>query len=302
MANHSELAEQFDRSRRHLRAVAFRMLGSTDEADDAVQETWLRASRFDARTVVNVTGWLTTIVARVCLEWLRSRQRRGEELLDLAELDRVIAHDAGAHPEADLVMAESVGLALLVVLDTLGPAERIAFVLHDLFGVPFEEIAGIVERSPGAAKKLASRARHRVRGTPSVTAAELRAQREVIDAFLAASRAGDLEALLAVLAPDVVRRADRAALGGEEETEIRGARRVAEETLTHSGRARFARPVLVNGALGVVVAPLGRPLLVLEIELRGDRVAAFNVISNRARLRQVRLSVVDLASTWAPPA
>src|SRR5215217_1013395 len=287
MANHSELAEQFDRSRRHLRAVAFRMLGSTDEADDAVQETWLRASRFDARTVVNVTGWLTTIVARVCLEWLRSRQRRGEELLDLAELDRVIAHDAGAHPEADLVMAESVGLALLVVLDTLGPAER---------------IAGIVERSPGAAKKLASRARHRVRGTPSVTAAELRAQREVIDAFLAASRAGDLEALLAVLAPDVVRRADRAALGGEEETEIRGARRVAEETLTHSGRARFARPVLVNGALGVVVAPLGRPLLVLEIELRGDRVAAFNVISNRARLRQVRLSVVDLASTWAPPA
>src|SRR5215217_3429427 len=169
MANHSELAEQFDRSRRHLRAVAFRMLGSTDEADDAVQETWLRASRFDARTVVNVTGWLTTIVARVCLEWLRSRQRRGEELLDLAELDRVIAHDAGAHPEADLVMAESVGLALLVVLDTLGPAERIAFVLHDLFGVPFEEIAGIVARSPGAAKKLASRARHRVRGTPSVT-------------------------------------------------------------------------------------------------------------------------------------
>ncbi|MFY2557136.1 sigma-70 family RNA polymerase sigma factor [Corallococcus terminator] len=299
MENHSKLAEQFDRSRPHLRAVAFRMLGSTDEADDAVQEAWLRASRFDARAVDNVAGWLTTIVARVCLEMLRSRQRRGEELLDAAELDRVIAHDAGAHPEGDLLMAESVGLALLVVLDTLGPAERIAFVLHDLFGVPFEEIAGIVERSPVAAKKLASRARHRVQGTPLVPAAELRKQREVIDAFLVASRAGDLEALLAVLAPDVVR---RAAPRGEEETEVRGARRVAEETLTNSGRARFARPVLVNGALGVVVAPLGRPLLVLEIELRDHRVAAFNVISDRARLRQLRLSVVDLASTWAPPA
>ncbi|NTX52852.1 sigma-70 family RNA polymerase sigma factor [Myxococcus sp. CA039A] len=302
MANHSELAEQFDRSRRHLRAVAFRMLGTADEADDAVQETWLRASRFDARAVVNVAGWLTTIVARVCLESLRSRQRRGEEFLDVAELDRVIAHDAEAHPEGDLVMAESVGLALLVVLDALGPAERIAFVLHDLFGVSFEEIAGIVERSPVAAKKLASRARQRVRGTPTVSAAELREQREVIDAFLAASRAGDLEALLAVLAPDVVRRADRAALRGEEETEVRGARRVAEETLTNSGRARFARPVFVNGALGIVVAPLGRPLLVLEVERRGDRVAAFNVISDRARLRQLRFSVVDPVPTQASPA
>lgn len=293
MENHAALAEQFDRCRSHLRAVAFRMLGSADEADDAVQEAWLRASRVDARAVVNVTGWLTTIVGRVCLEMLRSRQRRSEEFTGLAEFDQVAAHDAVAGPEDQAVWAESVGLALLVVLDTLGPAERIAFVLHDLFAMPFDEIAQIVERSPVAAKKLASRARHRVHGKATVSAADLVKQRKVIEAFLAAARAGDLEALLAVLAPDVVRRADRAALRGDAETEVRGARRVAEETLTNSGRARFARAALINGTLGIVVAPRGRLLLVLEVAIDGDRIAAINVISAPARLRQLQLAVVD---------
>ncbi|WP_437498338.1 sigma-70 family RNA polymerase sigma factor [Sorangium sp. So ce1099] len=296
MDSQVELAEQFDRSRSHLRAVAFRMLGSADEADDAVQEVWLRASRVDSSAVGNVAGWLTTIVGRVCLDMLRSRRRRREELTELSDLDEVVAHEDATGPEDEMALADAVGLALLVVLDTLGPAERVAFVLHDLFAVPFDEIAEILERSPAAAKKLASRARHRVHGAAAAPAVELARQREVVEAFLAAARAGDLSALLAVLAPDVVRRADRVALRGGAETEVRGARRVAEETVTNAGRARFARPILVNGALGVAVAPRGRLQLVLEVAIDGGRVAAINVIGEPTRLRQVQLAVVDIPS------
>ncbi|MEW9533979.1 sigma-70 family RNA polymerase sigma factor [Microbispora sp. NPDC049125] len=316
MDDQAELAEHFDRSRDHLRAVAFRMLGSADEADDAVQEAWLRAGRAGAGGVVNVTGWLTTIVGRVCLDMLRSRGRRCEELTDMAGLEPAAALDHAAGPEDEVVLAESVGLAMLVVLGRLGPAERVAFVLHDLFAVPFDEIAEIVERSPAAAKKLASRARHRVRGTAAmpatvpatvpapvpatvpvtgltgVPAADLARQREVVDAFLAASRAGDLGALLAVLAPDVVRRADRAALRGDAEAEVRGARAVAEETAANSSRARFARPVLVNGAVGVVVAPRGRLILVLEITVDGGLITAIDVVADPGRLRGLELAVV----------
>ena len=289
------LAGEFERSRGHLRAVAFRMLGSADDADDAVQDAWLRASAADASNVVNLTGWLTTIVGRVCLDMLRARRRRGEQFTDMTVLEAAPAGDDAARPEDQAIMADSVGLALMVVLDRLGPAERVAFVLHDLFAVPFDQIAGIVDRSPAAAKKLASRARHRVHGTATVPAADLARQRRVIDAFLAASRAGDLNALLAVLAPEVVRRADRAAVPAGVPTEVRGARRVAEEALTTTGLARFARPALVNGVIGVVVAPRGRLLRVLEVTVDGDRITAINVIGEPASLHRLDLAAADVA-------
>jgi len=289
------LAGEFERSRGHLRAVAFRMLGSADDADDAVQDAWLRASAADASNVVNLTGWLTTIVGRVCLDMLRARRRRGEQFTDMTVLEAAPAGDDAARPEDQAIMADSVGLALMVVLDRLGPAERVAFVLHDLFAVPFDQIAGIVDRSPAAAKKLASRARHRVHGTATVPAADLARQRRVVDAFLAASRAGDLNALLAVLAPEVVRRADRAAVPAGVPTEVRGARRVAEEALTTTGLARFARPALVNGVIGVVVAPRGRLLRVLEVTVDGDRITAINVIGEPASLHRLDLAAADVA-------
>ena len=289
------LAGEFERSRGHLRAVAFRMLGSADDADDAVQDAWLRASAADASNVVNLTGWLTTIVGRVCLDMLRARRRRGEQFTDMTVLEAAPAGDDAARPEDQAIMADSVGLALMVVLDRLGPAERVAFVLHDLFAVPFDQIAGIVDRSPAAAKKLASRARHRVHGTATVPAADLARQRRVVDAFLAASRAGDLNALLAVLAPEVVRRADRAAVPAGVPTEVRAARRVAEEALTTTGLARFARPALVNGVIGVVVAPRGRLLRVLEVTVDGDRITAINVIGEPASLHRLDLAAADVA-------
>ena len=289
------LAGEFERSRGHLRAVAFRMLGSADDADDAVQDAWLRASAADASNVVNLTGWLTTIVGRVCLDMLRARRRRGEQFTDMTVLEAAAAGDDAARPEDQAIMADSVGLALMVVLDRLGPAERVAFVLHDLFAVPFDQIAGIVDRSPAAAKKLASRARHRVHGTATVPAADLARQRQVVDAFLAASRAGDLNALLAVLAPEVVRRADRAAVPAGVPTEVRGARRVAEEALTTTGLARFARPALVNGVIGVVVAPRGRLVRVLEVTVDGDRITAINVIGEPASLHRLDLAAADVA-------
>jgi len=289
------LAGEFERSRGHLRAVAFRMLGSADDADDAVQDAWLRASAADASNVVNLTGWLTTIVGRVCLDMLRARRRRGEQFTDMTVLEAAAAGDDAARPEDQAIMADSVGLALMVVLDRLGPAERVAFVLHDLFAVPFDQIAGIVDRSPAAAKKLASRARHRVHGAATVPAADLARQRRVVDAFLAASRAGDLNALLAVLAPEVVRRADRAAVPAGVPTEVRGARRVAEEALTTTGLARFARPALVNGVIGVVVAPRGRLVRVLEVTVDGDRITAINVIGEPASLHRLDLAAADVA-------
>ncbi|MBD2897554.1 putative ECF RNA polymerase sigma factor SigI [Actinomadura sp. RB99] len=277
------LAERFDECRGHLRAVAYRMLGSLDEADDAVQETWLRASRAGAGDVANLPGWLTTIAGRICLDMLRSRRRRGEDPGGLHGLDG--PERAGGDPEEEAVLADSVGLAMLVVLDRLGPAERVAFVLHDLFAVPFAEIAGIVERTPETTKKLASRARQRVHGSPSVPAADLARQREAVSAFLAASRSGDMDALLAVLAPDAFRRAEGAA-------EVRGARRIAGETLANPVRARNARLALVDGAVGVVVAPRGRLAAVLQVAVEDGRIAGFTVISDPARLHRLRLALL----------
>jgi RNA polymerase sigma factor (sigma-70 family) len=289
----TDLADEFERCRGHLRGVAFRMLGSAAEADDAVQSAWLRASRADAREVTNVPGWLTTIVSRVCLDALRVRRRRREDLVDLAELEPAVAPASEPDPEEQALLAESVGLALLVVLDALGPAERVAFVLHDLFAVPFGEIAEIVDRSPVATKQLASRARRRVRGAATTPAADLARQREVVDAFLAASRAGDLGALLAVLAPDVVRRADRVASRGRPPIEVRGAREVAQETLANAGRARSARAVLVDGVLGIVVAPRGRLLVVIRLVIDGDRVTEIDVVGDPARLGRLHLALPD---------
>nr|BDT32375.1 sigma-70 family RNA polymerase sigma factor [Myxococcus sp. MH1] len=288
----AEFSATFERARSRLRAVAFRMLGTAEEADDAVQECWLRASRVDTHAIANPDGWWTTVLSRVCLEMLRARQHRGETPADTELLEESFAQGETPSLEDEAVRAESVGLALLVVLETLGPAERIAFVLHDLFSLPFEDIATIVERSPVAAKKLASRARHRVRGRPLGSPAELDHHRQVIEAFLAASRAGDLDALLAVLAPDVVRRADAGALRPATPAEVRGARRVAEETLTNTGRARFARVALIDGKPGIVVAPRGRLRLVLEVDIARDRVAAFNVISEHAHLRRLHITLL----------
>ncbi|GAA1182884.1 sigma-70 family RNA polymerase sigma factor [Streptomyces rhizosphaericus] len=289
------LAERFEAHRGGLRAVAYRMLGSLSEADDAVQETWLRLSRADAEAVGNLTGWLRTVVSRICLDMLRSRTARREEPVgqELPEMARETGDGGGGGPEDETVLADSVGRALLVVLDTLGPAERIAFVLHDVFAVPFDRIAPIVERSPVAAKKLASRARQKVRGIATVPRAELDRQRRTVDAFLAAARGGDMAALLAVLDPDVVRRADRAALPEGVPTVARGARAVAEETRGFAPRARFAEPALVNGSVGVVVAPRGRLLLALTVTVEDGRIAAYEVIADPARLSRLELGLLD---------
>ena len=271
------LAERFEAHRPHLRAVAYRMLGSAAEADDAVQEAWLRASRAGADDVDNLGGWLTTVVARVCLNQLRSRRSRPEAPLDdqAAELA-----DGGPDPEAEAVLADAVGPALLVVLDTLSPAERLAFVLHDLFAVPFGEIAEILGRSEAAARQLASRARRRVQGAEAPGGDRAR-QRPVVEAFLAASREGDFEALLALLDPQVVVRADAAAVAAGAEAEVRGARAVAG---TFTGRARFARPALVDGAVGAVWAPGGRPRVVFAFTVRDGRVAEIRLLADPERL------------------
>src|SRR5437667_5714888 len=252
------LAERFEENRPHLRAVAYRMLGSASEADDAVQESWLRLSRAGTDGVENLGGWLTTIVARVSLNMLRSRTLRREEPIDAPVTGQQAAEPAGGtDPEHEAVLADSVGLALLVVLDTLPPAERLAFVLHDMFAVPFEEIAPIVGRSATAARQLASRARRRVQGAETVPDPDRARQREVVDAFFAAARRGDFEALVAVLDPEVVLHADRTAAYAGTTLETRGAATVARGALAFSARARFAQPALVNGAVGIVVAPRG---------------------------------------------
>ncbi len=293
MDEHDGLAKRFETHRSHLRAVAYRMLGSLSEADDAVQEAWLRLSRADISDVENLAGWLRTVVSRVCLDMLRSRTSRREEPVGQQVPDQIWDAGDGNDPEQEALLVDSVGRALLVVLDKLVPAERIAFVLHDMFAVPFDQIAPIVGRSPVATKKLASRARHRVQGTPAVPSAELARHRRVVDAFLAASRGGDINALLAVLAPDVVRRADRAALPLGAATEVRGAPAVTEETVVFARRSQFAEPALVNGAVGVVVAPRGRLLLALTITIENDKIAEFDVIADPARLQQLDLAVLD---------
>ncbi|MFF4481658.1 sigma-70 family RNA polymerase sigma factor [Streptomyces sp. NPDC001520] len=286
------LAERFEKHRGPLRAVAYRMLGSLGEADDAVQETWLRLSRADAEAVGNLSGWLRTVVSRICLDMLRSRTARREEPVGPELPD--LAREAGdSDPEEEAVLADSVGRALLVVLDTLGPAERVAFVLHDVFAVPFDRIAPIVERSPVAAKKLASRARQKVRGVAAVPRSELDRQRRTVDAFLAAARGGDMAALLAVLDPDVVRRADRAALPEGAPTVARGARAVAEETAGFAPRSRLAEPALINGAVGIVVAPRGRLLLALTLTVEDERITAYEVIADPGRLSRLELGFLD---------
>jgi RNA polymerase sigma-70 factor, ECF subfamily len=283
-----ELARRFERQRGQLRAVAYRMLGSSSEADDAVQEAWLRLSRADVSGVHDLEAWLRTVVARLCLDALRSRQARREEPL----AEPALGGARGADPEQEALLVDSVGRAMLVVLDRLAPAERVAFVLHDLFAVPFDQIAPIVDRNPAAAKKLASRARLRVRGAGTVPRAELGRQRQVVDAFLAAARSGDLAALLAVLAPDVVRRADLVALQPGGESVVRGAEAVARQTMVLGPRARFAEPALVNGAVGAVVAPHGRLLIALAVTVRDGQIAAYDVIADPERLRQTDLAVL----------
>src|SRR5262249_39573812 len=260
------LAERFEGNRNHLRAVAYRMLGSLSEAEDAVQEAWLRLSRSDVGRIENLGGWLTTVVARVCLDMLRSRKAQRVESLDARPSAPIPIRDTGIDPEDEAMLADSVGLALLVVLDTLTPAERLSFVLHDMFDLSFEEIASIVGRSPAAARQLASRARRRVQGVRTVPSTDLARQREVVEAFVAASRSGDFGALLAVLDPDVVLRADGSAAPPDGRV-IRGASEVAKGALAYSGRARLSQPALVNGAVGVVFAPRGRLFLVLDFKV-----------------------------------
>jgi RNA polymerase sigma factor (sigma-70 family) len=285
------LAERFEENRTHLRAVAYRMLGSLSEAEDAVQETWLRLSRSDTSGVENLGGWLTTVVARVCLDMLRSRKSRREESLGARVPEPIAGRADGADPEQEALLSDSVGLALLVVLETLTPAERLAFVLHDMFAVPFDEIAPIVGRSPDAARQLASRARRRVRGADTSYEPDHTRQREVVDAFLAAARDGDFDALVAVLDPDVVLRSDRAALPAGVPREVHGAPAVARRALV--GRARAARPALVDGAVGVVVAPRGRLLMVLDFKIRDGKIVEIDAVADPERLNQLDLSLLD---------
>lgn len=299
MDEYDWLAERFEAERPHLRAVAYRMLGSLAEADDAVQESWLRLSRADTSDVENLSGWLTTVIARVCLDMLRARASRREESLEAFMPDPIVSRDGGIDPEQEALLAESVGLALLVVLDRLAPAERIAFVLHDLFGVPFEEIAPIVGRSPTAARQLASRARRRVRGAATHSEANFAQNRAVVDAFLAAAQAGDFDALLAVLDPDVVFRAARIPATSGAPIEIRGAPKVARNIsfggLRGAGRPQGPQPVLalVNGSVGIVVTRRGRLFLVLDLTITGGKIAEIEVVADPARLRKLDLAVLD---------
>jgi RNA polymerase sigma-70 factor (ECF subfamily) len=285
------LAQRFEEQRPRLRAVAYRMLGSLTEADDAVQDAWLRLSRTDTSEVENLAGWLTTVVARVSLNMLRSRKSRREEPLGPHVPDPVIDPAGGTDPEHELLLADSVGLALLVVLETLSPAERLAFVLHDMFAVPFEDIAPIVERSPDAARQLASRARRRVRGAAPVPDADLAEQWEIVDAFIAAGRDGDFEALLAVLDPDVVLRADGGAAGIS--GHIRGAAQVARQAAMWSRVGLTPRRALVNGVAGVVSTRDGKPFSVGAVTIRGGRIVEIDILADPERLAQLDLAVLD---------
>ena len=293
MAEQEWLAERFDEHRTRLRAVAYRMLGSLSEADDAVQDAWLRVSRADTSEVENLGAWLTTVVARVSLNMLRSRRSRREEPLGPRVPDPIVDRADGTDPEHEALLADSVGLALLVVLETLSPAERLAFVLHDMFAVPFDEIAPIVERSPDAARQLASRARRRVQGERTVPDADLERQREVVDAFLAAARDGDFEALLEVLDPDVVVRADRGAVPAGASREVRGAEAVARQALGYARLGLLTQPALINGVAGTVTTRDGQPFSVGAITVRGGKIVALDILADPARLRQLDLTILD---------
>jgi len=284
------LAQRFDKERPHLVAVAYRMLGSLAEAEDAVQETWVRLSRVDPSSVDNLGGWLTTVVGRVCLNVLRSRKNRRENSLDTHVTESIATNDERTDPEKEALLADGVGLALLVVLEALDPPERLAFVLHDMFDVPFEEIAQVVGRSPAAARQLASRARRRVRGTRRIPERELAGQREVVDAFLAASRRGDFDALVALLDPDVVLHADDTAVARGAVRMLRGAVAVAEASLVH--RARLARPALVNGEVGVVIGQRGQLTLVLRPTIDAGRIVELEVLADPDSLRALEVAVL----------
>ncbi|MFI7617493.1 RNA polymerase sigma factor SigJ [Nonomuraea terrae] len=288
------LTEGFEQNRIRLRAVAYRMLGSITEADDAVQEAWLRASRADAGRVDSLGAWLTTIVARVCLNVLRSRATRREELMGVHVPDPVISRTDGTTPEEEALLADSVGLALLVVLETLTPAERLAFVLHDMFDLPFDEIAPMVGRSPATARQLASRARRRVRGADvQAPDADLGRQREIVDAFYAAARRGDFDALVAALDPDAVLRADGGTGRPEASVVVRGAASVAGQVLTFHQHAALAHPALVNGSAGAVVTLGGRAVAVLGFTITNDRIVRIDAIADPDRLSRLDLSVLD---------
>jgi RNA polymerase sigma-70 factor (ECF subfamily) len=288
MTDTDKLAQRFEERRSHLRAVAYRMLGSTSEAEDAVQEAWFRLNRTDTSSIDNLGGWLTTVVSRVCLDMLRSRASRREEPIEADAPEPAVSPGgiAGADPELEAVMSDSVGAALLVVLDTLAPAERLAFVLHDLFGVPFDEIAAILDRTPTAARKLASRARQRVQGRDVEGNVDRDRQREVVDAFLAASRGGDFEALVSLLDPEAVVRRDKVAatMGGE--WEATGATAVAKVFL---GRANAAQPVTIDGAPGAVWAPGGKPRVAIVFTFDGEHIAAIDLVADPERLAELDL-------------
>lgn len=284
------LAEQFEEQRTHLRAVAYRMLGSLSESDDAVQEAWLRLSRSDAGEIQNLRAWLTTVVARISLDMLRARKAKREEPLEVWMPDPIVTSYDDADPEQHALVADSVGIALLVVLETLSPAERLAYVLHDMFGVPFEEIASITGRSPEAARKLASRARRRVQADAPVADPDLTHQREVIDAFAAASENGDFEALLSMLDPNIVLREDAGVGGPRESVVVRGARAVAERAWSFRHLSGAGRTVLVNGAIGGLVAPGGRPFALLAFTVADGRIVEINILGDPLRLSAIELS------------
>ncbi|GAA1964867.1 RNA polymerase sigma factor SigJ [Kitasatospora viridis] len=286
MTEHDWLAERFEADRGHLRAVAYRMLGSLGEAEDAVQEAWLRLSRSDSERIDNLGGWLTTVVGRVCLDMLRSRKSRREDPLDDTYVpDVVIAPAEGTDPEQQALLADSVGLALLVVLETLSPAERLAFVLHDMFAVPFEEIADIIDKSPAATRQLASRARRRVQGAAPAEEPDTARQRVVVEAFLAAARGGDFEALVSVLHPDVLLRADEGAVGRL----VRGAQAVASQAITFQRFSQYSELALVNGAYGLVTAPQGKVFSVMSFTVADGKVVEINILADPERVAELEL-------------
>ncbi|MDA0633681.1 sigma-70 family RNA polymerase sigma factor [Nonomuraea sp. MCN248] len=287
MDERDAMTQRFEEERGRLRAVAYRMLGSVSEAEDALQEAWLRAGRAGTGDVANLGAWLTTVVARVCLNTLRSRQRRDEQPLDGRVPDPIISPESGLDPEHEAVLADSVGLALQVVLETLSPAERLAFVLHDLFAVPFEEIAPLLDRSPAAVRQLASRARRRVRGQAPAPDPDPARQRAVVNAFFAAARDGDFDGLVSVLDPEVVLRSDGGVARDRHTVVLRGARTVAGEAVTFGRLSPFARPVLVNGTAGVVVVAKGRALSVMAFTVTDGRIASIDVIADPARLERL---------------
>ncbi|MBB5120551.1 RNA polymerase sigma 70 [Streptomyces eurocidicus] len=293
MDTHERLAERFEEHRSHLRAVAYRMLGSLSEAEDAVQDAWLRASRAGTEGVENLGGWLTTIVGRVCLNMLRARETRREDPLETRFADPTVGEESGDDPEREALTADSVGVALLVVLDTLTPAERLSFVLHDMFAVPFDEIAPMIERTPAATRQLASRARRRVKGGTPAPAPDPDRRREVVAAFLAATRGGNFDALVTLLHPDVVLHADKSAIPTPEPVFVRGAQPVAKGAMAAMGRARFTGLAMVDGAVGLTMAPFGRLAVVLGFTVVDGLITEIDVIADAERLERLSVGVVE---------